>query len=1668
MTAVNGGELRDAAAVRDWLVRALASACGVHPGEVDTGDSFHDHGVSSSEAIIVCGELEEWLGQPVSPTLLYEHPTIDALVAALAGEPGQPAVTLEGRTLDSARQAVCLVGLGCRFPAGAETPEAFWANLVAAVDAAGDVPADRWDAATYFDPDPTARGKSYTTRGGFLADIAGFDAEFFGISPVEAKRMDPQQRLLLEVTWAALEDAGIAPDRLRGSRSGVFVGMMGSQEYGRLQTDHESDSCLDDPYFGYGTAPSVAAGRLSYVLDLRGPSLCVDTACSSSLLSVHLAAESLRRGECDLALAGGVSALLHPAGMVQACRAHMLAPDGRCKAFDSAADGFLMAEGCGMVVLERLDDALASSHRILAVVRGSAVSQDGRSNGMTAPNVGAQVQVVRDALAAAAVSPHQVGYVEAHGSGTKLGDAVEVSALQQVFGPRRDPQAPLVLGAVKSNIGHLLGAAGVAGLIKVVLALRHGKIPPNLHLAEANSTIDWSRCPMVLPEQVTDWPTQGEPRIAGVSSFGWSGTNVHLVLADGAALQQDDPSPSPVPAGAEWQLLPLSARTETALARVVSDLHDELLRRSDNDLADVAHTLQVGRAGLAYRLPLVCRDLPDTLSTLRTANGRAARYSPPERSPRTFFLFPGTGDHYVGMGRGLYCAEPVFQSVFDECARLLRPLLGEDLREIVHPSHSGEDHSGEDQGSGMGLAVLLGRATSAAAEPLNRVEFAHCAVFAVEYALAKLWQSWGVRLDAVLGYSLGEYVAACLAGVFSLPDALHVVARRAQLIGRLPAGAMLAVPLPARALEDMLPSGVSVAAHNGPAMTVAAGPVEQVGQLERLLDEQGVVHRRVNNGHALHTEALTPIRTDVECLVRGVRRGAAQIPVVSSRTGSWLTDEQAADPSYWAAQMCEPILFDQGVTQLAEQAGAVALEVGPGQTLSGLLMQTRGARERHHLTPIPTLRPVHVECSDREYLLRAVGQYWACGGQLDRDHDPEPGTRRILPLPTYPFEHQRYWPQKIANATSAEADSTGRREDLARWCYVPVWKQSFTDLRDATSAPTTWLVFTGGGEVLDTVATGLRESTSGVVTVSPGAWFRQLATDAYTIDPVNPADYQRLLDHLGNLGQLPTRVLHAWQVTSNGMAGMARPDQSPPVSELGFASMMHLFSALGRRAEHAVRVHVLSDDVHDVIGDEPTHPWKATSLGLVRTVDQEFPMLHCRSIEVASSDVTDRGREVVARLLAEIRSDDADLHVAYRGSQRWVQVWEPVRLEPPADPSQVWREGGVYLITGGLGELGLALARNLAARIRPRLALLGRSTLPPREQWDNTAAEDVRQRIEAVLELEKLGAEVLLLTADVADPAAVGTALDQVRERFGALHGVIHAAGVPASGLIQLKTRDDAERVLRPKVAGALALHHALRKRPLDFLVLYSSSVVALGGLGESDYCAANAFLDAFARRLRRDGFPATAIDWGPWRRDSWTPARSGAADTWSARLTELRARYGITDEEGVDVLTRVLASQLAQVLVIPQDLDAMTAWWRELSGTVLNLASSPEHTHPRPQLRTPYVAPRNKLEHQITEVWRQHIGVDRVGVNDQFFELGGSSLVGLTILARLEKELNVRLPAADLFEAPTPAALAGIVSARRGETQAAPRRGQRGARRRHLAEAASLRRAERPKGGSR
>jgi phthiocerol/phenolphthiocerol synthesis type-I polyketide synthase E len=889
---------------------------------------------------------------------------------------------------------------------------------------------------------------------------------------------------------------------------------------------------------------------------------------------------------------------------------------------------------------------------------------------------------------------------------------------------------------------------------------------------------------------------------------------------------------------------------------------------------------------------------------------------------------------------------------------------------------------------------MLGRSRPAGG-PLERADVAHCAVFTVGFATAHLWRHWGVAADGLLGYSLGEYTAACLAGVFDLADAVLLVARRARLLQRLPAGGMLAVALP----PHDLPAGLHTAAYTGPGMTVVAGPVAPLDEYERALTARGVAHRRVETGHALHTPMLAALRDDVIRLVAAVPRHEPHTPFVSSVTGTWITADRARDPEYWADQMCRPVRFADGLACAADRPGSVLLELGPGQALTSIALQA-GA------PALSTFGPG----DDREHALTALGRLWAAGHPVTWENV---GGGGLVDLPTYPFEHQRFWP-----GSGAAPPAEGALSDLADWCYAPVWKQSAATPRPGATAAR-WLVLADD----DVAAGALRAEGHDVVVVSR-SW---RISGRITAEILQDRGAEGLVELLAAHGWLPDGVLHAWD-----LPGIAR-----------YLSVMDLARALARRCP-AVRLFAMTAGAHEVVGGDGTAPEQATVIGLCQTLDQEFPHLTCRGVDTDPHTAVDR-------IVAELTGDAGEPYVAYRNGRRWVRAWEPAPL-PATTPEAAWRDSGVYLITGGFGGLGLILARYLAKTVRARLVLVGRQPLPPRERWDG---DD--ERVAAVRELEALGAEVLPLAADVADAGAVAAAVAEARRRFGTVHGVIHAAGVPGGGLIQLKTRADVERVLAPKVSGTLALYEALRADPPEVFVVYSSAVVTFGGLGESDYCAANAFVDAFCWQARRAGFPATSVNWGPWRYDSWTA-------TVHTGLRELRDRYGITDDDGTELLTRIVAAAPTQVLVVPQDPAVLAERWRALSADLLAPPVEPPGTHPRPALRTPFVPARTDPQRRVAAIWQRHLGVDRVGMDDAFFELGGNSLIGLTIVAQVEKDFGVRVSAADLFAAPTPGAMAALLAERTG-TGAAPGGDPgagRGQRRRRLARTAAARRQNR------
>jgi acyl transferase domain-containing protein/SAM-dependent methyltransferase/acyl carrier protein len=873
---------------------------------------------------------------------------------------------------------VAIVGVGLRLPGGARDEASLWRMLADGVDTVTEIPKERWDIDAYYDPDPDKPGKMNVRRGAFVGEVDKFDAEFFSVSPREAVAMDPQQRLLLEVSWEALENSAIAPGSLFGGRTGVFVGM-GNADYWRMVYRDEQQI---DAYSALGNSFSVAAGRLSYLLGVHGPALTVDTACSSSLVAVHLACASLRSGECDLALAGGVNLILSPEANINFSKSRMLAPDGRCKTFDAAADGYVRGEGCGVVVLRPLSAALAARNRILAVIRSSAVNQDGRSGGLTAPNGPAQEAVLREALRLAGVGPEEIGYLEAHGTGTPLGDPIEVRAAAAVLCQDRTPAQPLTLGTIKTNIGHLEAAAGVAGLLKVVVALEHKQIPPHLHLKNKNPYIEWDRLALTIPTELTSWqPIQGK-RMAGISSFGFSGTNAHLIVEEApsvthAAASSDRPV----------HLLAISAKNGEALKRVAKDYAGYFSAHTNARLPDVCVTANAGRSHFPYRAAIVgetreqfetaLRGLAQGSQSPNAILGEALDLKPPVVA----FLFTGQGSQYIGMGRALYEASPTFKRALDRCDEILRPHLERPLLSVLYPE-------------------------KLTPSPLDETAYTQPALFAIEYALAELWGSWGVRPSFVMGHSVGEYVAACVADVFTLEDGLKLIAERGRLMQSLPAGGKMAAVLASRERVAAAMSSarqVSFAAINGPESVVISGDAAEVQKVLDRLAQDDIMTKQLVVSHAFHSPLIEPMLGAFEKCSAAIKYSEPNTGFVSNVSGQIADKNLIGRPEYWRRHAREAVQFAAGVQTLIEQGAEVFIEIGPNPVLLGMARYCAGSSKKSWLPSLYSKR------NDWAQMLESLQALYAAGAEIDWAGFDRDWERTRLALPTYPFGRQRYW-----------------------------------------------------------------------------------------------------------------------------------------------------------------------------------------------------------------------------------------------------------------------------------------------------------------------------------------------------------------------------------------------------------------------------------------------------------------------------------------------------------------------------------------------------------------------------------------------------------------------------------------------------------------------------------
>jgi acyl transferase domain-containing protein/acyl carrier protein len=1321
---------------------------------------------------------------------------------------------------------IAVIGLGCRLP-GAPNPTAYWQLLVEGKDAITEVPPDRWNLEDYYDPDPDARGKMYCRYGGFVGPVDGFDAAFFGIAPREARSLDPQQRLLLEVAWEALEHANQVPDQLYNSLTGVFIGICTSDYAKRLLGSN--DPVQIDAYYGTGNALSVAAGRLSYTLGLTGPCLSVDTACSSSLVSVHLACQSLRQRECRLALAGGVNLILSPENTITFSRARMLAPDGRCKTFDAAADGYVRGEGCGLVVLKRLSDAIADGDSILALIRGSAVNQDGPSGGLTVPNGPSQQAVIRQALTAGGIDPAQVQYLEAHGTGTALGDPIEVGALGKVFGAAHSPDSPLWIGSAKTNIGHLEGAAGIAGLIKVVLALQHGEIPPHLHFQTPSHHIPWAQLPFVVPTQLTPWPV-ADRRIAGVSSFGFSGTNAHVFLEAAPALPT--PPPEDVPERS-LHLLALSAKDEPALRQLAQSYLTHLDKHPDLDLADLCFTANTRRRHFNHRLGIVADGVKTLQEALQAEIGNVPiGVDLAADPPRVVFMFTGQGSQYLGMGRQLYETQPVFREALQRCDRLLQPDLKQSILPIIFGSSENQQADNPEQ--------------------LTLTRYTQPALFALEYALAQLWLSWGVRPAAVVGHSVGEYVAACIAEVFSLEESLRLIARRAELMQTLPpGGGMVAAFTPAAVVTEALApfaTTVSVATLNGPHHTVFAGAQVDLDQVVEILEAQGVQTQFLEVSHGFHSPLMDPILDEFEESAQAIVFKPPQVPLASTLTGQFLEPDQIMDAAYWRRQARQPVQFGKAMETLNQAGYYCFLEIGPHPVLCGM---GKRVLAEGHTTWLPSL----VKGQDNwQTILQSASQLYGWGLNLDWANFDRPYPRQRVTLPTYPFQRQRYWvdlpvsAQPVQPAAEAAAVPALPTHGAA---YGMTWQlQPLSTLLPGQRSGT-WLIVGEVEGLWPELSRVLRSQQIHPIRVSSGPTFQQCQVDHYRIDLTQEQPFQPLLSVLQQADQPLRQILY--------LASTRSPEEPHPWSERVAEPVLSLLQALVAEADQPYpRLWLLTQGAQSRGASDPLGaPFQAVLWGLGRTLRLEHPELWGGLIDLPSAmGVSPVEKVMVRALVHHILAQDGEDEVVLRPGQRWVPRLQPVDLNLTRGTTTSTlpiQAEATYLITGGTGGLGLRLARWLVEQGARSLVLVSR--------------RGAKAEVDATLALlRQSGATVWVEAVDVGDRAALSGLLHRIQAQLPPLRGLLHAAGTLADGFLVNQSREQFRRVMPAKLQGAWHLHQLTQTLSLDWFVLFSSITSLLGSPGQGNYAAANAGLDALAYYRQQQGLAALSLSWGPWQ----------------------------------------------------------------------------------------------------------------------------------------------------------------------------------------------------------
>ncbi|MDR0927074.1 MAG: acyltransferase domain-containing protein [Ignavibacteria bacterium] len=1371
---------------------------------------------------------------------------------------------------------IAIIGMDCRVP-GATNISEFWDNLMNGKDSIVDFTKEELLASG--ETIQKINSPNYVARGGTIEGLDEFDASFFGFTPREAELLDPQHRLFLECCWHSLEDAGYA-ERESHYRIGVFGGAGTSWYLNDVYNNPSVKKFADATSIVTATAPDYLATRVSYKLNLTGPSLDIQSACSSAMASIVLGIQSLLTYQTDMILAGGSSAQYPPnVGYVYASGG-LESADGVCRPFDKDANGTLFSKGCGVVLLKRLEDAISDNDHIYAVISSGAVNNDGnRKVGYTAPSIEGQKEVMWETLELAGVSAEEITMVEAHGTATPIGDPMEVSSLTEAFRHYTTKKQYCALGSVKSNVGHLDTASGAVAVIKTALALKYGKIPASINYTEANPKIDFPNSPFFVNTVNRDWNTEGK-RIALVNSFGVGGTNACLIMEE----------PPPPKQRTDISIhkecfIPISAMQKETLDKYFNSLtgflqSDKNTKLNDiSQLKDIAYTSLIGRKHYKYRGFVTFKDYSELLARLNSPTG--LKNGVIQRGLQSqVFMFPGQGNQFVNMGKDLYDNYPVYKQVIDGASTILLNEIGQDIREILYPKENNIEEANK---------------------LIDQTYITQPAIFITSYALFCLLNSWGIEPKYLIGHSVGEYVAGVASGIFSLSDALRAVAYRSKLIQELPGGAMVAVLLTEAELQPMLSPALSIAVINYKGLSVVSGGFSDIEGLERVLSGKKIFNKRLPTSHAFHSAMMEPMLEKFSSFFKQATLHKPQIPIISTVTGKLLTDDEALSPDYWVNQVRNTVRFSDAVITALEKQANLFIEVGPGQSLESAVKRHT---ESVDIAAISTMRVSINEISDTEYLTSSIGSMWANGVSIDFERYFKGEDRRRTPFPLYPYNRKSYIIKNETNSIVTQEDDETKNTNIAEWMYIPTWKRTaqpgllleqYFNLqkdKDNKDIANTWLILGNELGLTDAICKLLDAMNEKYTLVNAGTSFKQIDTNRYAVNPIKKEDYLSLLSELSKIDKTPNRVLHLWNIqTENTTPNLV---QCQSEEEIAFYAPLYLEQAfIECNLINNLNILFVVNDVFSIGGELIKNPLKALAIGPARCLNSEYRAAFAKFVDISIS--IDNTESLAKQLIAETQFRNDDRLIAYRKNGRWTEDYEQVIYPATEFPPHIFKDDGVYLITGGTGGLGLEFAKYISKHAKSNIFLTYRTPLPDRSDWNNYIMENpadiTSEKIKIIQQIESTGSIIHLFKAEASNYDQMKELKDFIYKKFGKCNGVLHSAGAVGGGIIALKTEQMANDVLQAKTKGTLIIDELFGIDKLDFVVYFSSITAILGEASRIDYTSANAFLDNYASyRNQIKPNSAISINW-----DSWE--KVGMAARWEETQALARKKLYLNEQ---------------------------------------------------------------------------------------------------------------------------------------------------------------------------